>query len=150
MKAPDRSSTMTPRVGRPAGGPKPVSVSGPFVCGWSAVGGCAVVRVAGRVDNATALTFENELRHVITTKRPTLVVDLRRVTSMDAAGIRALATGHALALEHGGWLRLSGAKEWLTDLMRATRLDVRIQHFPTLAEALPRYRPAAVGPTRTY
>jgi anti-anti-sigma factor len=125
-------------------------MSGPFTCGWSAVGDCAVIRVAGQVDGAAALTFENELRRVITTKRPTLVVDLRRVTSMNAAAIDAIATGHALAVELGGWMRLSGARKWLTDLLQAAKLDLRIQLYPTLADAVPRYRPAVAGPPPTH
>jgi anti-anti-sigma factor len=116
----------------------PSEVSGPFVCGWSAVGECAVVRVAGRVDGVTASAFATELQHVITTKLPKLVVDLRRVTVMEPAGIDVLADAHNLALKHGGWLRTSGAAKWLVDLIRAIGPD----YYPTLAEALPAYRRA--------
>jgi anti-anti-sigma factor len=119
-------------------GRRPVEVSGPFVCGWSAVGECAVVRVAGQVDLVTAPAFENELRHVITTKLPKLVVDLRRVTAMEPAGIDVLADAHDLAVEHGGWLRTSGAAQWLAELIRT----IGPKHYPTLAEALPAYRRA--------
>ena len=124
----------------------PTEVSGPFVCSWSAVGDCAVVRVAGQVDVVTAPAFDTELRHVITTKLSKLVVDLRRVTSMETAGIQVLANAHDLAVEHGGWLRASGAGQWLADLIRATGLDRPLDHYPTLADALPAYRPA-VRPT---
>ena len=153
MKATGRSrmgGAVKPRIARSTPRPAPAPVSGPFACDWSAVGDCAVFRVAGQVDSDTALTFENELRRVITTKRPTLVVDLRRVTSMNAAGIAALTTGHALAVEFGGWMRLSGAKQWLADLLQAAKLDLRIQLYPTLAEAVPRYRPAVAGPPPTH
>jgi anti-anti-sigma factor len=97
-----------------------------------------VVRVAGQVDVATAPAFEYELRHVITTKLPKLVVDLRRVTLLDPAGVDVLATAHDLAVQHGGWLRTSGAAQWLADLLR----NGRHTHYPTLAEALPSYRPS--------
>lgn len=117
---------------------RPAEVSGPFVCGWSAVGGCAVVRVAGQVDGVTAPAFETELRHVITTKLPKLVVDLRRVTAMEPPGLDVLADAHELAVEHGGWLRTSGAAKWLADLIRTIGPD----HYETLAEALPPHRPA--------
>jgi anti-anti-sigma factor len=115
----------------------PSDVSGPFVCGWSAVGECAVVRVAGQIDLATAPAFDAELRHVITTKLPRLVVDLRRVTALEPAGIDVLAQAHDLAVEHGGWLRTSGAATWLADLLQT----IAPSHYPTLAEALPAYRP---------
>jgi anti-anti-sigma factor len=116
----------------------PSKVNGPFVCGWSAVGECAVIRVAGQVDVVTAPAFENELRHVITTKLPKLVVDLRRVTVMEPAGVDVLAKAHDLAVEYGGWVRTSGAALWLADLLRA----IAPKHYPTLAEALPAYRRA--------
>lgn len=96
------------------------------------------MRVAGAVDGVTAPAFETELTHVITTKLPKLVVDLRRVTAMEPAGVDVLATAHALAVEHGGWLRTSGAAKWLADLMLTSGRD----HFPSLAEALPAYRPS--------
>jgi ABC-type transporter Mla MlaB component len=91
----------------------PTDVSGPFVCSWSAVGDCAVVRVAGAIDVGTPTPLADELQHVITTKLPRLVVDLRRVTRMEAAALDVLADAHDLAVEHGGWLRTSGAGQWL-------------------------------------
>jgi anti-anti-sigma factor len=112
------------------------------VCAWSAVGECAVVRVAGQIDLTTTPVFETELRHVITTKLPKLVVDLRRVTLMEPAGIDVLADAHVLAVEHGGWLRTSGATKWLADLIR----NAGPNHYRTLAEALPPHRPAATTP----
>ncbi|MFG1812780.1 STAS domain-containing protein [Kribbella sp. NPDC049174] len=97
-----------------------------------------MIRVAGQVDDVTAPAFETELRHVITTKLPKLVVDLRRVTVMESAGIDVLAGAHDLAVEHGGWVRTSGAAKWLADLIRSIGPD----HYPSLAEALPAYRRA--------
>lgn len=119
----------------------------PFACNWSAVGECAIVRVAGPVEISALSTLADELRHVITTKLPRLVVDLRRVTTMEAAGLDVLADAHQLAVENGGWLRASGAAQWLADLIRATGTDRPLDHYPTLADALPSYRPAAVGAT---
>ncbi|MGW7685752.1 STAS domain-containing protein [Kribbella sp. NPDC054772] len=120
---------------------RPVSASGPFVCSWSAVGECAVVRVAGAIDVGVLATFAGELQHVITTKLPRLVVDLRRVTRMEAAALEVLSDAHRLAVEHGGWLRASGAGHWLGDLLRTTCTVHHLDHYPTLAEALPSYRP---------
>jgi anti-anti-sigma factor len=109
-----------------------------FVCSWSAVGECAIVRVAGEVDGRTASAFETELKHVITTKLPKLVVDLRRITALEPAGVHVLAAAHELAVERGGWLRTSGPAQWLAELMR----PVGHKHYLSLADALPAYRPA--------
>ena len=125
---------------------QPVPTGAPFVCAWSAVGGCVIVRVAGEVDDVSAPSLDLELRRVITTKQPTVVVDLRRVSLMTSAGIHALATAHALATEHDGWLRLACASDQLLRLIRITGLDQRVEHHPRLADALPSYRPSIAGP----
>jgi anti-anti-sigma factor len=103
--------------------------------------------VAGRVDVCTVPAFAGELQHVITTKLPRLVVDLRRVTAMEASGLDVLADAHELAVQHGGWLRTSGAGQWMADLVRATGTTRTVDHYPTLADALPSYRPAIGGLT---
>jgi anti-anti-sigma factor len=102
--------------------------------------------VAGAVDLVAVPTFATELQHVITTKLSKLVVDLRRVTTMEAAGLLVLADAHDLAVEHGGWLRASGAGQWLADLVRTTGSARPLDHYPTLADALPGYRPAFTPP----
>jgi anti-anti-sigma factor len=122
-----------------------LGTSGALTCGWSAVGSCVIVRVGGEVDDVTAPTLESELRRVITTKQPTVVVDLRRVGFMNSTGIRVLAVAHELAVEQGGWLRLACADEQLTKLLRLTGLDSRIELYPALADALPSYRRSTVG-----
>jgi anti-anti-sigma factor len=128
--------------------PKPADLSG-LACAWSAVGGCVIFRVAGEVDAVAAPAFRAELHRVITTKRPTVVVDLRRITFMDSAGVHVLADAHDLAVEHGGWIRLAGGEAWLISLTRTAGLDRQLPHYPTLSEALPLYRPAVVDPARS-
>ncbi|HET6743133.1 MAG TPA: STAS domain-containing protein [Kribbella sp.] len=123
----------------------PADASGPFVSSWSAVGECAVFRVAGAIDTGTLPTFDAELRHVITTKLPRVVVDLRRITAMESAGLDVLADAHDLALEHGGWLRASGAGQWLADLIRSTHAARPVDHYATLPDALPAYRRSDAG-----
>ncbi|MEU4295355.1 STAS domain-containing protein [Kribbella sp. NPDC026596] len=147
MKSVRRAAHTRVPAPRVVGSARPPSdVSGPFVCSWSAVGDCAVVRVAGAVDLVAVPTFATELQHVITTKLSKLVVDLRRVTTMEAAGLLVLADAHDLAVEHGGWLRASGAGQWLADLVRTTGSARPLDHYPTLADALPGYRPAFTPP----
>ena len=117
---------------------RPVDASGPFVCTWSAVGGCVVVKVAGTVDEVTAGAFADELRRVITTKAATVVVDVRRVRELDAAGVDALVAAEALAGEHDGWLRIAGPQPWLRELLEPRQLTL----YGDLVQALPSYRPA--------
>ncbi|GAB3923044.1 hypothetical protein GCM10029976_012700 [Kribbella albertanoniae] len=117
---------------------RPVDASGPFVCTWSAVGGCVVVKVAGTVTEETAAAFADELRRVITTKASTVVVDVRRVRELDPAGVDVLVAAEALAREHDGWLRVAGGQPWLHELLEPHQLRL----YPELVQALPSYRPA--------
>lgn len=117
---------------------RPVDVSGPFVCTWSAVGGCVLVKVAGTVDESTAAAFADELRRVITTKASTVVVDVRRVRELDSAGVDVLVAAEVLAREHDGWLRVAGGQPWLLELLAPHALPA----YNELKQALPSYRRA--------
>ncbi|MFF1819337.1 STAS domain-containing protein [Kribbella sp. NPDC058245] len=117
---------------------QPVDMSGSFVCAWSAVGGCVVVKVAGMVDATTATAFAEELRRVITTKSSTVVVDVRRVRELDDAGVGVLASAEALAREHDGWLRVAGGQPWVGEMLAPRGIPT----YGELKQALPSYRPA--------
>ncbi|MFK4085228.1 STAS domain-containing protein [Kribbella sp. NPDC020789] len=97
-----------------------------------------MVKVAGTIDAATAPGFADELRRVITTKAPTVVVDVRRVRELDAAGVRALSAAEALARERDGWLRVAGGQPWLRELLAPHAIAT----YGELKHALPSYRPA--------
>ncbi|WP_165956435.1 STAS domain-containing protein [Kribbella antibiotica] len=125
-----------PQIVRTLG--KPVDGSGSFVCAWSAVGGCVVVKVAGTVDAGSAPEFAEQLRRVITTKSSTVVVDVRRVRELGVEGVGVLAAAEALAREHGGWLRVAGGQPWLGDLLAPHAIPT----YGELPHALPSYRPA--------
>ncbi|GAA0586004.1 hypothetical protein GCM10009534_20170 [Kribbella sandramycini] len=104
------------------------------------MGACVVVKVAGAVDDRTADSFAEELRRVITTKGATVVVDVRRVREIDAAGVEVLVTAAELARQRDGWLRVAGAKPWLS-----TRLGHHaIPAYSELKQALPAYRRSAL------
>ncbi|MET7280985.1 STAS domain-containing protein [Kribbella sp. NPDC005582] len=97
-----------------------------------------MVKVAGTIDEATADAFADELRRIITTKASTIVVDVRRVRELDAAGVDVLVAAEALAGEHDGWLRVAGGQPWLRDMLEPRQLTV----YGELVQALPSYRRA--------
>jgi anti-sigma B factor antagonist len=67
--------------------------------------GCATVSVAGELDMATADDFSRAVRSGLATGAVT--IDLREVTFMDSAGVRALNTALRESAEAGRELRVT-------------------------------------------
>lgn len=89
--------------------------------GWSARAhhDQTVCTVAGEIDVCTAGSMERAGCHAMDAHGPCLVLDLWRVTFMDASGITALIRLRKEALERGGFLRLD-------------RVPARVQHVLTI------------------
>jgi anti-sigma B factor antagonist len=66
---------------------------------------CTTVSVAGELDLATADEFSRAVRSGLATGA--VIVDLREVTFMDSAGVRALNTALRESAENGRELRVS-------------------------------------------
>ena len=66
---------------------------------------CTTVTVAGELDLATADDFSRAVQSGLATGP--VVIDLRKVTFMDSAGVRALNAALRESVEHGRELRVS-------------------------------------------
>ncbi len=97
--------------------------------------GCALVTVAGEVDFATVARLRERLFALAGTGRH-LVVDLDRVSFIDAAGIGVLAGAARRAAMHGASLHLVCARRQIRRLFRFTGLDRAVPLAGSLAEAL--------------
>jgi len=64
-----------------------------------------LVQAWGEVDQASASTFEVELRRAIEANAHGVMVDLRGVTFIDSIGLRILIA--AATLSHAGWREFS-------------------------------------------
>jgi anti-anti-sigma factor len=72
-----------------------------------------------------------------------LVTDLRGVTGVDSAGVRALVRGHTTAQRVGGTFRLAGANAQVLAILRLSRLDSVLEICETLEAARSRPWPWA-------
>jgi anti-anti-sigma factor len=72
-----------------------------------------------------------------------LVTDLRGVTGVDSAGVRALVRGHTTAQRVGGTFRLVGADAQVLAVLRLSRLDSVLEICETLEAARARPWPWA-------
>ena len=92
-----------------------------------------LVTVAGEVDFASAARLRERLFTLASSGRP-LVVDLDRVSFIDAAGLGVLAGAARLAAAHGASLRVVCARRRVRQLFGLTQLDQAVPVAASLAE----------------
>ena len=92
-----------------------------------------LVTVAGEVDFASAAGLRERLFTLASVGRP-LVVDLDRVSFIDAAGLGVLACAARQAAAHGASLRVVCARRQVRRLFGLTQLDQAMPVAASLAE----------------
>lgn len=107
-----------------------------------AMGGRLVLSPPGSLGaGGTADEFERTVQEVFKTGYLHLIADLRGVSSMDSAGIRALVRGLTTAHRLGGSFTLVGPNAQVRALLEAAHLDSVFPTFDTLASAVARRWP---------
>jgi anti-sigma B factor antagonist len=96
--------------------------------------GHMLATVAGEVDIATVPQLQQRLAAPAASGRP-LIVDLDRVTFIDAAGLGVLARAASLAAAHGSSLHVVCARHQVRRLFTITGLDRQIPFARTVTEA---------------
>jgi anti-sigma B factor antagonist len=102
-----------------------------------------VVELVGEIDLATSGLIGAHLNQVTAGPRPQIVVDLRAVTFVDAAGLEPLARARDRALRRGGELSLV-----CTDprILRTLRLAGLLPAIPLTSAPFTLRRPGARPP----
>jgi anti-sigma B factor antagonist len=95
--------------------------------------GYVLVTVAGEVDFASAAGLRERLVTLAASGRP-LVVDLDRVSFIDAAGLGVLAGAARHATAHGTSLRVVCGRRQIRRLFGLTQLDQAVPLAASLAE----------------
>jgi anti-sigma B factor antagonist len=96
--------------------------------------GHMLATVAGEVDIATVPQLQERLAAPAAAGRP-LIVDLDRVTFIDAAGLGVLARAASRAAAHGASLHVVCARHQVRRLFTITGLDRQIPLARTVTEA---------------
>ena len=92
----------------------------------------SVVRVAGELD----MRVEPGLHRAFSGISPKIVFDLRRVTFVDASGLRLLLRGHQTAQAMNGYARVAAPSPCVRRVFAIVHLDTILPVFDTLNEAL--------------
>lgn len=98
-----------------------------------AVGGCAVVYVAGEVDHQTAPLLRSQAAVAAARAGTRLVVDFEKVTFCDSSGIAALVR---LRQDVAGRLRLTRADPHFLHLIGRYGLGLHLKACATVTEAV--------------
>jgi len=125
---------MTPESGDRAPDPdEGADISAPAANPYArtyALGGFAVVEVAGEIDMATAGSLAEHLWAATAGSRPDVLVDLRTVAFFDCSGLRVLCRAESRARERGGRLRVVPESPRIRRLLRASGLLGRFPPLP--------------------
>ena len=96
----------------------------------------AVIVPKGRMDAVTARVLKLRIGELIAEGRSQIVCELGEVTSVDSSGLSALVSGLKLARENGGFFRVAGVNEQVSDIFKLTMLDRVFELHPTVEAAL--------------
>jgi anti-sigma B factor antagonist len=97
--------------------------------------GAVVLR--GELDRNTVHHLDDALTALAVTDHDCWVLDTAEVTWCDAGGLRALASAHALAEQHGGELRLVRPSRCVERLVTLIGLDRLIASSEPLVDVVP-------------
>ncbi len=85
-----------------------------------------VVQLMGDLGTATAQAFEDELKRVEATDVAEIIVDLRGLSSIDAAGLKAFIHANSRSRQNGGRLRLVPGSDRVQRTFETTGLVTRL------------------------
>lgn len=88
--------------------------------------------VAGKADGI----IEAAVRRQVRAGRRIVIVNLREVPSIDAAGLGALVVAYTTLRQAGGVLRIAGATKRIHDVMVMTRLTTVFDTFDSVEQAV--------------
>lgn len=131
----------SPRPSPPRADPAAACSNGQVAGRYSHVG-YTVVWAQGEIDIATGPDLMQELTGAVGADQCRVVVDLTRVTFMDAIGLNALALAKRRAEAGHGEVRLVGASGMVRTVLHITGLDQIFPVHSTIEESI-RPRPAA-------
>jgi anti-sigma B factor antagonist len=97
--------------------------------------GLAVVRCDGRLNMVSASGLKTHLDRTVDGGDPRIVVDLTKVSFVDSSGLGALIGGLKKARQGGGDLRIAGAAEQVSSVLRLTNLDRVLRPYDTVEAA---------------
>ena len=93
-----------------------------------------VMTVSGRIDSVTASMLDEELGKVVRDNKK-IVLDLKDVTYMSSAGVRAIVRTLQSAKKSGGGVKLAGVAKPVEEVLENVGMMELLQSYPSVDEA---------------
>ena len=106
------------------------------------LGSVAVVGLQGRIVNGETASLREAVDSQ--SKANAIVLDLARVTAVDAGGLGMLLELRRHAESNGAGLKLMNVSKFVRQVLEITRLDSVFEIIPRIEPAMPLARPARV------
>jgi anti-sigma B factor antagonist len=101
-----------------------------------AAGECLIVALSGVLDVTSAPALRDCLLRLLRPAASQLIIDLSGVSEADSRGLAVLVGAERRARLLGGFLRLVAPKSGVNAALRATRLSLQLDIYPTLEAAI--------------
>ena len=96
----------------------------------------SVVELEGDLDNDSIELLQRTINDIIATQKTGIVLDMRRLVSVDSAGLERLLWARDYCDENDCQLRLAGLDENCAKILELTRLESEFGCYSELAEAV--------------
>jgi anti-anti-sigma factor len=97
-------------------------------------GNATVVAVSGRVDSITAATLDSELGKIVRVDKR-IVLDLKNVSYLSSAGVRAIVRAMQTAQKSGGGVKLASIPSHVEEVLQTVGMMQVFQSYPSVDEA---------------
>jgi len=103
-------------------------------------GEVTVLSLAGRLDAITAPEIRPAIEELVEHRRGKVLIELSTLTMIDSSGVGAIVSLFKRLRAHSGDVKLSGLRGQPKEIFHLLRLDQVFDVYPTLDEALQRWR----------
>lgn len=95
-----------------------------------------LVHVRGRIDSSNAPQLQEKLAGLVKTGARNVVINMKEVSFLSSAGLRALLSTLQAVKKQGGDVRLSEVSEPVGRVLELTSFDMHFKTFSTDTEAV--------------
>lgn len=97
--------------------------------------GQTVVAAHGVLDFSSRHVLQDRLAALLEEGHRYLILDLSGVTLCDSSGLSVFIQTHRRVGQHGGWVRLAGARPIVRRVLEITNLDRMVPLYDTVSDA---------------
>ena len=98
-------------------------------------GDVVVAAVTGRIDSVTAASLDNQLENLVHENKK-IVLDLKEITYLSSAGVRAIVKMLRNEQKTGGNVKLACIPHMVEEVLETVGMTELLQTYPTVEDAI--------------